>query len=159
MRLRLEMYLQIGPPIRYCRGTMGASTVCCIPIASIPGAKRKPSNWKARDQCAFSANSRYERQFLVSGGVDFAVCLWNLVTGSLIHRFCVHAGEITQLLVPPDNCSVSHGEVNRNLILEGGSKLTAFVLRGCRRLPYNRKCVEDINEFQLYFEMVFFHLK
>lgn len=44
---------------------------------------------------------------MVSGGVDFAVCLWDLVTGSLLHRFCVHAGEITQLLVPPDNCSVS----------------------------------------------------
>ncbi|CAG9764387.1 unnamed protein product [Ceutorhynchus assimilis] len=48
---------------------------------------------------------RYDRNFLVSGGVDFAVCLWDLVTGSLLHRFCVHAGEITQLLVPPDNCS------------------------------------------------------
>ncbi|XP_066255390.1 WD repeat-containing protein 7 isoform X2 [Euwallacea similis] len=48
---------------------------------------------------------RYDRNFLVSGGVDFAVCLWDLVTGSLIHRFCVHAGEITQLLVPPENCS------------------------------------------------------
>ncbi|KAL1501782.1 hypothetical protein ABEB36_007047 [Hypothenemus hampei] len=48
---------------------------------------------------------RYERNLLVSGGVDFAVCLWDLVTGALIHRFCVHAGEITQLLVPPENCS------------------------------------------------------
>lgn len=48
---------------------------------------------------------RYDRNYLVSGGVDFAVCLWDLCTGSLLHRFCVHAGEITQLLVPPDNCS------------------------------------------------------
>ncbi|XP_030745113.1 WD repeat-containing protein 7 isoform X4 [Sitophilus oryzae] len=48
---------------------------------------------------------RYNRNYLVSGGVDFAVCLWDLVTGTLLHRFCVHAGEITQLLVPPENCS------------------------------------------------------
>ncbi|XP_014612446.1 PREDICTED: WD repeat-containing protein 7 isoform X7 [Polistes canadensis] len=48
---------------------------------------------------------RYDRTHLVSGSVDFAVCLWDLYAGTLIHRFCVHAGEITQLMVPPDNCS------------------------------------------------------
>jgi hypothetical protein len=48
---------------------------------------------------------RYEKFHLVSGGVDFAVCLWDLYSGTLIHRFCVHAGEITQLLVPPNSCS------------------------------------------------------
>ncbi|XP_059484205.1 WD repeat-containing protein 7 isoform X1 [Neocloeon triangulifer] len=48
---------------------------------------------------------RYEVSHLVSGGVDFAVCLWDLYSGSLLHRFCVHAGEITQLMVPPNNCS------------------------------------------------------
>lgn len=52
-------------------------------------------------------HSRYDRNHLVSGGVDFAVCLWDLSAGTLLHRFCVHAGEITQLLVPPDACSVS----------------------------------------------------
>ncbi|XP_008202194.1 WD repeat-containing protein 7 isoform X5 [Nasonia vitripennis] len=51
------------------------------------------------------AASRYDKTHLVSGSVDFAVCLWDLYAGTLIHRFCVHAGEITQLLVPPDNCS------------------------------------------------------
>ncbi|XP_015596599.1 WD repeat-containing protein 7 isoform X10 [Cephus cinctus] len=51
------------------------------------------------------AAPRYDRTHLVSGSVDFAVCLWDLYAGTLIHRFCVHAGEITQLLVPPDNCS------------------------------------------------------
>lgn len=52
-------------------------------------------------------HSRYDKNHLVSGGVDFAVCLWDLYAGTLLHRFCVHAGEITQLLVPPNNCSVS----------------------------------------------------
>lgn len=55
----------------------------------------------------YSQHPRYNKDHLVSGGVDFAVCLWNLLDGSLLHRFCVHAGEITQLLVPPNNCSVS----------------------------------------------------
>lgn len=54
-----------------------------------------------------SALSRYDKSHLLSGGVDFAVCLWDLYSGSLLHRFCVHAGEITQLLVPPNTCSVS----------------------------------------------------
>ncbi|XP_073965073.1 WD repeat-containing protein Rbcn-3B isoform X3 [Choristoneura fumiferana] len=48
---------------------------------------------------------RYDRSHLVSGGIDFAVCLWDLFSGQLLHRFCVHAGEITQLIVPPTNCS------------------------------------------------------
>lgn len=52
-------------------------------------------------------HSRYDKNHLVSGGVDFAVCLWDLYAGTLLHRFCVHAGEITQLLVPPNTCSVS----------------------------------------------------
>lgn len=56
--------------------------------------------------CPSLANSRYDRVHLVSGGVDFAVCLWDIYSGVLLHRFCVHAGEITQLLVPPETCSV-----------------------------------------------------
>lgn len=51
-------------------------------------------------------DSRYDIEHLVSGGVDFSVCLWDIYTGSLLHTFCVHAGEITQLLVPPKRCSV-----------------------------------------------------
>ncbi|XP_006822881.1 WD repeat-containing protein 7-like, partial [Saccoglossus kowalevskii] len=53
----------------------------------------------------FQESSRYEPQYLVSGGVDFSVCLWDLFTGSLIHTFSVHGGEITQILVPPDMCN------------------------------------------------------
>lgn len=57
--------------------------------------------------CPSLAHGRYDKCHLLSGGVDFAVCLWDLYSGSLLHRFCVHAGEITQLLVPPNTCSVS----------------------------------------------------
>lgn len=55
--------------------------------------------------CPSLVHPRYEKSHLLSGGVDFAVCLWDLYSGSLLHRFCVHAGEITQLLVPPETCS------------------------------------------------------
>ncbi|KAH8244751.1 hypothetical protein KR038_007637 [Drosophila bunnanda] len=55
--------------------------------------------------CPSMIHSRYEKSHLLSGGIDFAVCLWDLYSGSLLHRFCVHAGEITQLLVPPESCS------------------------------------------------------
>ena len=37
--------------------------------------------------------------------VDFSVCLWDIYTGTLLHRFCAHAGEIASLYVPPPNCS------------------------------------------------------
>ncbi|XP_035210198.1 WD repeat-containing protein 7-like isoform X2 [Stegodyphus dumicola] len=50
-------------------------------------------------------HNRYDIAHLLSGGVDFSVCLWDIYTGTLLHRFCVHAGEVTQLLVPPVNCS------------------------------------------------------
>uniref|UniRef100_A0A0K8T9A7 WD repeat-containing protein 7 n=1 Tax=Lygus hesperus TaxID=30085 RepID=A0A0K8T9A7_LYGHE len=53
----------------------------------------------------YHVHPRYDKSHLVSGGVDFAVCLWDLYAGSLLHRFCVHAGEIAQLLVPPNSCS------------------------------------------------------
>ncbi|XP_041914842.1 WD repeat-containing protein 7 isoform X3 [Alosa sapidissima] len=55
-------------------------------------------------------SARYDQRSLVSGGVDFSVIVWDIFTGEMKHIFCVHGGEITQLLVPPENCStrVSH---------------------------------------------------
>ncbi|GFQ73668.1 WD repeat-containing protein 7 [Trichonephila clavata] len=50
-------------------------------------------------------HNRYDIAHLLSGGVDFSVCLWDIYAGLLLHRFCVHAGEITQLIVPPPNCN------------------------------------------------------
>lgn len=50
-------------------------------------------------------NPRYDERHLLSGGTDFAVCLWDVISGNLIYKFNVHAGEITQLLVPPNECS------------------------------------------------------
>lgn len=52
-------------------------------------------------------SSRYDQRYLVSGGVDFSVIIWDIFSGDMKHIFCVHGGEITQLLVPPENCSVS----------------------------------------------------
>uniref|UniRef100_A0A671Q994 WDR72-like alpha-solenoid domain-containing protein n=1 Tax=Sinocyclocheilus anshuiensis TaxID=1608454 RepID=A0A671Q994_9TELE len=49
--------------------------------------------------------NRYDQRSLVSGGVDFSVIIWDIFTGEMKHIFCVHGGEITQLIVPPENCS------------------------------------------------------
>uniref|UniRef100_A0A8B9J163 WD repeat domain 7 n=1 Tax=Amazona collaria TaxID=241587 RepID=A0A8B9J163_9PSIT len=49
--------------------------------------------------------ARYEPSCLLSGAVDFSVILWDMASGELKHLFCVHGGEITQLLVPPESCS------------------------------------------------------
>uniref|UniRef100_A0A6G1SN68 WD repeat-containing protein 7 n=1 Tax=Aceria tosichella TaxID=561515 RepID=A0A6G1SN68_9ACAR len=48
---------------------------------------------------------RYDEKYLVSGGIDFAVCLWDVTTGDLLHKFFTQAGEITQFLIPPNGCS------------------------------------------------------
>ncbi|KAM6329112.1 WD repeat-containing protein 7 isoform 8-T13 [Alca torda] len=50
-------------------------------------------------------SSRYDQRYLISGGVDFSVIIWDIFSGEMKHIFCVHGGEITQLLVPPESCS------------------------------------------------------
>ncbi|MGH0144496.1 UNVERIFIED_CONTAM: hypothetical protein FKN15_042481 [Acipenser sinensis] len=50
-------------------------------------------------------SARYDQRCLLSGGVDFSVIVWDIFSGEMKHVFCVHGGEITQLLVPPENCS------------------------------------------------------
>ncbi|TKR76187.1 hypothetical protein L596_017364 [Steinernema carpocapsae] len=49
---------------------------------------------------------RYDMQLLVSGGADFAVCVWNINTGERLYRFCSQGGPIQRIPVPPDNCNV-----------------------------------------------------
>uniref|UniRef100_A0A674P9L4 WD repeat domain 7 n=1 Tax=Takifugu rubripes TaxID=31033 RepID=A0A674P9L4_TAKRU len=56
----------------------------------------------------YQISPRYDQRSLVSGGVDFSVIVWDIFTGEMKHIFCVHGGEITQLIVPPENCSVRH---------------------------------------------------
>ncbi|KAM9322530.1 WD repeat-containing protein 7 isoform 2-T2 [Pholidichthys leucotaenia] len=53
----------------------------------------------------YQVSPRYDQRSLVSGGVDFSVIVWDIFTGEMKHIFCVHGGEITQLIVPPENCS------------------------------------------------------
>uniref|UniRef100_A0A9J8DMF3 WD repeat domain 7 n=1 Tax=Cyprinus carpio carpio TaxID=630221 RepID=A0A9J8DMF3_CYPCA len=48
---------------------------------------------------------RYDQCSLVSGADDFSVIVWDVFTGEMKHIFCVHGGEVTQLIVPPENCS------------------------------------------------------
>ncbi|KAM7369368.1 hypothetical protein PAMP_013640 [Pampus punctatissimus] len=62
---------------------------------------RRVISWT--DICEISP--RYDQRSLVSGGVDFSVIVWDIFTGEMKHIFCVHGGEITQLIVPPENCS------------------------------------------------------
>ena len=48
---------------------------------------------------------RYDTAHLVSGGIDFSVCLWDIYTGALLHRFSCHGGEVVRLHVPPQGVS------------------------------------------------------
>ncbi|XP_075211701.1 WD repeat-containing protein Rbcn-3B isoform X3 [Lycorma delicatula] len=74
---------------------------------------------------------RYDKTHLVSGGVDFAVCLWDLYAGTLLHRFCVHAGEITQLLVPPNTCSTRVGKCICSVASDHSVTLLSLTERKC----------------------------
>ncbi|RZF46081.1 hypothetical protein LSTR_LSTR004794 [Laodelphax striatellus] len=76
-------------------------------------------------------NTRYDKTHLVSGGVDFAVCLWDLYAGTLLHRFSVHAGEITQLLVPPNSCSTRVGKCVCSVASDHSVTLLSLTERKC----------------------------
>uniref|UniRef100_A0A1B6CWJ7 WD repeat-containing protein 7 n=1 Tax=Clastoptera arizonana TaxID=38151 RepID=A0A1B6CWJ7_9HEMI len=77
------------------------------------------------------AHPRYDKSHLVSGGVDFAVCLWDLYAGTLLYRFCVHAGEISQLLVPPNTCSVRVGKCICSVASDHSVTLLSLTERKC----------------------------
>lgn len=53
----------------------------------------------------YSENARYNQSHLVSGSIDFTVCLWDILNGERLHVFSVQGGEITQLTVPPSDCN------------------------------------------------------
>ncbi|XP_014681792.1 PREDICTED: WD repeat-containing protein 7-like [Priapulus caudatus] len=76
-------------------------------------------------------NARYEMHQLVSGGVDFSVCLWDMYSGTLLHRFCIHGGEVTQLMATPSNCSLNiQLEMQLEMQLEGiEGSLKAYSLK------------------------------
>lgn len=77
------------PPVRVLSGHNGAVTCLLYPHEEHP---------------------RYEPHHLLSGGADFAIFLWDLSSGARIHRFCVQAGPILRMLIPPENCNVMHIE-------------------------------------------------
>ena len=88
-----------------------------IMLHLLAGKHQKFTNWPhhqvlmghtARVNCLLYPNNdhpRYDVAHLVSGSVDFTVCLWDIYTGTLLHQFGSHAGEISNLYVPPANCS------------------------------------------------------
>ena len=50
---------------------------------------------------------RYDKEFLVSGGADFSVKLWDIFTGDLLYTFSTHGGGLCRLMCTPPDCSVS----------------------------------------------------
>lgn len=55
----------------------------------------------------FEHDTRYDPQYFVSGSDDFSVIVWNINSGTRIHRFTVHGGPVKSFMLPPSNCSVS----------------------------------------------------
>uniref|UniRef100_A0A0N4ZTC0 WD_REPEATS_REGION domain-containing protein n=1 Tax=Parastrongyloides trichosuri TaxID=131310 RepID=A0A0N4ZTC0_PARTI len=48
---------------------------------------------------------RYNASILVSGGNDFSVIVWNIYTGTKIHRFNIQGGSIISLMITPNNAT------------------------------------------------------
>uniref|UniRef100_A0AAY4EKY3 WD repeat domain 7 n=1 Tax=Denticeps clupeoides TaxID=299321 RepID=A0AAY4EKY3_9TELE len=89
---------------------------------------------------------RYDQRSLVSGGVDFSVIVWDIFTGEMKHIFCVHGGEITQLLVPPENCSVSVVSCCRTSVLHSSLVwLSVITDRALDRCVMGITAVEILN--------------
>ena len=88
-----------------------------IMLQLLSGRHQKFQNWPQHQvllghtgkvNCLLYPNNehpRYDVAHLISGSIDFSVCLWDIYTGTLLHRFCAHAGEIANLYIPPANCS------------------------------------------------------
>lgn len=54
-----------------------------------------------------SSRSVFDAKYILSGGVDFTVKMWDIYTGSLVHTFSAHSGAVTDIIVCPENMSVS----------------------------------------------------
>ena len=54
-----------------------------------------------------SYRSVFDAKYILSGGVDFTVRMWDIYTGQLVHTFCAHSGAVTDIVVCPENMSVS----------------------------------------------------
>uniref|UniRef100_A0A7M5X173 WD repeat-containing protein 7 n=2 Tax=Clytia hemisphaerica TaxID=252671 RepID=A0A7M5X173_9CNID len=50
-------------------------------------------------------NPRYDKSYLISGGVDFTVRAWDLSSRTLLHTFNCHGGEVLRLFVTPPQCN------------------------------------------------------
>lgn len=53
----------------------------------------------------FEHDTKYDPQCFVSGSDDFSVIVWNINSGTKIHRFTVHGGPVKSFMIPPPNCS------------------------------------------------------
>ncbi len=51
----------------------------------------------------YGYSKAYKSDYLVSGGADFTVKLWDLYSGDLVANFAVHGGKVKNIIsCPPD---------------------------------------------------------
>uniref|UniRef100_UPI00358F8FA6 WD repeat-containing protein 7-like isoform X1 n=2 Tax=Myxine glutinosa TaxID=7769 RepID=UPI00358F8FA6 len=55
------------------------------------------------------ASALYNHNWLLSGGTDGTVRMWDMAFGTELHMFHGHTGTITQLIVPPEVCFERRG--------------------------------------------------
>ena len=76
-------------------------------------------------------NPRYDASHLVSGGIDFSVCLWDIGSGALLHRFSCHGGELQRLVVPPPGVSTRVGHCVCGVASDHSVSLLSLKERRC----------------------------
>ena len=89
---------------------------------------------QGRVNCLLYPNNsapRYDTAHLVSGGIDFSVCLWDIYTGTLLHRFSCHGGEVLRLHVPPQGVSSRIGHCVAGVASDHSVTLLSLKERRC----------------------------
>ncbi|KAL9985744.1 hypothetical protein ACROYT_G008185 [Oculina patagonica] len=91
---------------------ISAARAAIAQLLKLPGsgwpAHRVLLGHKGRVTCLLYPHDeypRYDKEFLVSGGADFSVKLWDIFTGDLLYTFSTHGGELLRLICTPPDCS------------------------------------------------------
>ncbi|XP_063715280.1 WD repeat-containing protein 7-like isoform X3 [Symsagittifera roscoffensis] len=103
----------------------------------------------------YQDSHRYDRSLFVSGGMDFSVVIWNLLSGQLIRRFVNHAGQVERLFIPPDTCGPRIRQCVVSVSSDHGVNLTSLserntiLMAGCHLFPVKTVKWKPSHDFML----------
>ncbi|XP_075258711.1 WD repeat-containing protein 7-like isoform X2 [Convolutriloba macropyga] len=103
----------------------------------------------------YQESQRYDRSLFVSGGMDFSIVIWNLLSGQLIRRFVNHAGQVERLFIPPETCCPRVKQCVVSVSSDHGVNLTSLserntiLIAGCHLFPVKTVKWKPSHDFML----------